>query len=129
MVKQWNYYLVGEQLCAVCPASVDKIKILLKPIFLADIEVLHREGKTAEHKELCELFAKYVSSDADISTVKQIPTPHLRNIVATFANADLKARAVSQRRRAKILSTVLKVGRVKFSADFCDECSTKIENP
>ncbi len=122
LIKQFNHYMVGDQICPVCPASIDKIKEYLRPIFLADIEVLHREGKEAKHPELCELYAKYVSSENDISLVKKIPVPYLRSIIAIFANNDLKARAVTQRRRAKILATVLKVSRQKFTTQFCDEC-------
>jgi hypothetical protein len=122
LIKKANEYLITEHICPVCPASINKIKEVLKPIFLADIEVLYKEGKQASHDELCELFAKYVSSEKDINLVGKIPTRYLRSTIAIFANADMKARRVPQLKRSKILATVLKVGRPKFSSDFCDEC-------
>lgn len=122
LINMWNYYLAGETLCAVCPASVDKIREYLKPIFLADIEVLHREGKEAGQDELVELFAKYVSPTVDPLTVQKIPPRTLKGTVCAFANADLRARLVSERRRFKLLSTVFKIDRKTFGLRYCDEC-------
>lgn len=123
LIKQFNYYLVGDsKLCPVCPDSVSKIKEYLKPIFLADVEVLFKEGKRAGQNEMVELFLKYVSSDVDPLTVAKIPEHSLNQVVATFANTDLKARQVSQRRRLKILKTVFGTKHGTFNVKHCDEC-------
>lgn len=121
LVKQWNEYLIGETLCPVCPASVERVQEALKPIFLADVEVLHREGKQATQKDLVELFAKYVSP-ADPVTVNGIQYRHLKPVVIAFANADLKARGISERRRKKIFQQVFRISRETFLMRYCDGC-------
>jgi len=122
LINKWNYYVISHKLCPVCPASVEEIKELLKPIFKANIETMHREGKEAGQDELVELFAKYVTPTADPLTVHKIPPRTLKGTVCAFANADLKARLVSERRRLKILSTVFKIDRKTFGLRYCDEC-------
>lgn len=120
LVKAWNEYLVGEQLCLVCPASVERVRSAMKPIFLADIEVLYKEGKRATDVELAELFIKYVSPDAELSFVQRLHPRFLAPAVALFANADLYQRLVPQRRRQRILHTVLRVSLETFYGKFTD---------
>lgn len=124
LINQYNEYMVGgEKLCPVCPDSMEKIKVYLKPIFLADIEVLYREGKEATEKDLVELFVKHVSPTSDPVTISRIPENYLKPIIATFCNADLKARLVSEKRRKQLLKKVLRVHRSTFNVRYCDDCT------
>lgn len=126
LINQYNYYMVGEKLCPVCPASVDKIKEVLQPIFLADIEVLYKEQKEADKKALIELFVKYVSPTADPLTIAKIPVQMLKSTIATFANEDLKARQIPELRRKRIFRTVFRVKYDNFAKKYCDSC-TKLQ--
>lgn len=118
--------ITDTQICPVCPASVDKIKEYLKPIFLADIEVLYKENKEADKKALIELFVKYVSPTADPLTIAKIPVQMLKSTIATFANEDLKARQIPELRRKRIFRTVFRVKYDNFAKKYCDSC-TKLQ--
>ena len=122
LIKQWNEYYIGEHLCPVCPASVDRVKEGLRGIFLADAEVLFKEGKRAEKPELAELFVKHVNPNADLEVVQKIDVRFLVPTIAAFANADLIARRIGEPRRRKILLTVFRISYATFSAKYCDGC-------
>lgn len=121
LVKVWNEHLVGEQLCPVCPASMDRVRSAMKPIFLANIEVIYKEGRKATDVELAELFIKYVAPDAELSFVQRLHVRSLTPAVALFANADLFARLVPQPKRWRILHTVLRVSYETFYGKFDDK--------
>ncbi len=106
-ISQFNEYGVGERLCPVCPDSISRIREYLKPLFLADIEVLYKERKRATPDELAELFNKYVSSSSDIALLSTIPQRNMIPVIAAFANAYLKGRGTPERKRRDILNVVL----------------------
>lgn len=122
LINQCNEYMVTEKLCAVCPDSISKVKEYLKPLFLADVEILYREKKQASDVELVQLWQRYVSSTTDPTIVKTIPEKFLNPVVCRFVNEDLKARGYNERQRKIRLKTVFSVMYRTFNSRYCDGC-------
>lgn len=122
LINQYNEYMIGEKLCPVCPDSVSKIKDILKPLFLADIEILYKEKKKACNIDLVQLWQRYVSSTTDPVTVKAIPEKFLNPVICRFVNEDLKARGYNERQRKIRLKVVFNVHYRTFNSQYCNEC-------